>query len=391
MRKLSFLCVLLTVAAIAVAMGIPADGAVIQTDFNKLGFRDFENLYDSQSNGMFDVGDRLRGVLFLDKLDAGNGVSYGGTDPPFPHEVTAIIDIEVRHVNFEGFATGPGIIGENEIYSVLFGPASAPGAAGTEMAAAIGAPGGNGWVPAGTVFNPLGPLSTLPGMPVLPPGTPEPMIVAYEGPPDNLVRAAIDTSTLLAETNASDGTLLGAFTMLADVPGAPPIAWGAPGNGYWVANVAVNDPAGDGVANTPIPIGFAGTTSFAFGLEAIPGAGVLSQWPYVKLDNVELTLNAIVGAGTLIAGNVPDGPDGIPNSGDEILFDFTGGGSATPIKSNGSNATGPPAEPGYGIYHADSDDPARLHPTPEPTTIVVWGILAICFGGAAWWRRRRQA
>ena len=85
--------------------------------------------------------------------------------------------------------------------------------------------------------------------------------------------------------------------------------------------------------------------------------------------------------------NEPPEPGVLADTGFPLNFGGVNqnGGPLTEVGPEGNN--GVDWFPGGNVYHAVSDGQI----VPEPGSIVVWSLLALTFGGATWWRRRKHA
>jgi len=323
--------------AFAAAMLLSSSVAEAGIVFSKLNLIQFSNreleIDGGGTAGVAQIGDRLVGVLNTNQINA-EGVFQ---TPPTP-ELTGVFDLTIE-LMFKGdntVLTNADIAGGyTGTAFLLFRP--------TNVTGAEGALGGLG---AGTA------------------------LALFEGGPADLLATLNDAGKTTADafTAASDGTLVGSFGF-GDVAGSGAGAfdtaadWGAAGNGYWYATTEY---AG-GVSSA--------LTDFYYGLQALAGP-ILTAGPLAPLANPNLPVGTSIPTATSIAANKP-----FPFA--TTFFDLTGKGTT---QLNDSNAgTSPADQAKFPIF---SNDPARVHPSPEPSSMVLFALGALC--GIPYLRRRRK-
>jgi len=314
MRKVS-LGLVFCVAALVVLFGSNAvvNGSIlVGGTVNELSMVNYENYIDTDSNGVFSVGDRLRGVFKV------TNVAPSGYPEISTTTMTGIFDITAMHIIDEGLNTN----GDRR-WSVLFGP--------------------NGNLTAGS----------------------DSMLLLYEGSTD--FATEVGKSVAEAEASATSGMLMGAYGMPGVSTTSPASDWGAQDHGYWYSSVTIPD-------GVPIPLVgsvTAGDVSFATGLISVGGA--LHSLGYDPLINEFIPLGDPANpTGTSIMDN--SAFSGITK------FDFVGEGEVFQNTDTFTN----------GHYAAKSDDPFRVSPLPEPTSLMIWSVFGLCIGVAAFRRRSRS-
>ena len=302
-------------------------GPLQYTVRNQINFVNFENEINVSGGtvGVLEVGDHLRGVLYASMV-----TPQGGTpiNDPVP-EITGIFDVEVA---FMFDASGGALDEVFEAGYVLFKPAGLSGA----------------------MLNPGDPDEVT-----LPANT---MLALFSDPAHDF-SAGIGSAANVgaAEDLATGGTLLGAFGM-TEYDSVDD--WGKDGNGYWYSEALTN---GSSVVPFPAP---SGTVDFAYGLTFFAGS-LDDSAPITPLGNGEIPFGPFP-LGTSIASNA-----GFDTA--TILFDIVGAGEAKSNPDSGTND----------IYDASSEDPAHIHPNPEPSSLVLLGLGASLLGVPAIRRRKK--
>jgi hypothetical protein len=275
-------------------------------------------------------------------------------DPAAPN-VTGVFDIEIAKIinPASGAAIPAGYTGTAE---VLFAPAGNDGILGSAANTYTLADGStiNGF---GAPANAL--LSTYQGS------------TLTAGIGSNLDTLANQAAGLTA---ASDGAFLATFGYGAALTSASPnSSWGAPGVGYWAAEIKY-------VGGVPVTA----TAPYAFGLITLSGNGyILLAGGLFNPDlNLTSTLNSSTNGtniynNTGLTANTPD-PTTVTSP---VTFQLTGGGHDNPNVDSGNNQVGP--------WPIQSADPAYIAPaTPEPGSLA---LMAASLGfGMTWFGRRRN-
>ena len=177
--------------------------------------------------------------------------------------------------------------------------------------------------------------------------------------PDFASTFADGTKTLSeVETAATNGKHLGSFGLGTGL--SAPGDVGAAGNGYWFS-----------VNATPL---FPSETDFLYGLTLLDDDpdSPLFKLTDTPLLNPELPGGASVPAGSHVLDNV--------KIFGTTFLDLVGKGQTSANAGLGSQRSD--------LYDIKSDDPAYTHPNPEPSSVVLFALGALC--GIPYLRRRRK-
>ena len=338
---------MLTVAGLTWCSSARA-GFVFSAD-NLLQFSNREVEVDGGGTpGVLQIGDRLTGILVANQLTA-NGVAQ---TPPTP-EITGVFDMTVEFLmKSDGTLVSNADIADGSVSGKLFAlfrPTNVldDGTAGDGLLSGKGYGKGAG-------------------------------VALFEGGPADVLATLNDAGKTTADAfdAASDGTFQGSFGfggVATDGSGAfdAPADFGAAGNGYWVSTVDFVVRGGHSVSIVQ--------TDFYYGLTGLAGPLVTTA-PMTPGLNANLSSDAFA-PGTLIVDNAIPPPVGAGTG--ATLFDLTGKGTTFASAVNGALSDEDKAK--FPIF---SNDPAQLHPNPEPSSVVLFALGALC--GIPYLRRRRK-
>lgn len=355
---------LLALAAVGVVFSAATSQAAIVVGLNQISYSDREQLatynnathtYTAAAPGTLAVGDHLYGIL----------ASTVESPNPGPPNATSAFDIVVAKIinPATGAAIGAGYTGTAEVLYT------------TDNATVAGVTGGFLTGSTGTTYT-LADGSTLSGTGL----AANSLIGTYQGstlttanpPGANLDTLPNEAAGIKAGTN---GTFFGSFGLGSALTDADSNSnWGAPGTGYWAADVRF---VGGNLAS--------GTVPFVFGLVPTSTPAFNFVGLYNELIPLQTGGESTGTDGTNIFQNTgvdPLTPDtaGPPFFGpvtSPTTFQFVGGGHAF------VNTT-----PGTAGWPTGSADPAWVDPrAPEPATMLIMG-MGLAFGLP--YLRRRQ-